>query len=62
MYFEVLEDGEIIKCTMEDEKIVVEVPNTLKYDYMPFVMFGVSVVGLGAVAYGIKKSKKTKKK
>lgn len=62
MYFEVLEDGEIVKCTMKDEKIVVEVPNTLKYDYMPFVMFGVTVVGLGAVAYGIKKSKKSKKK
>ena len=62
MYFEVLEDGEIVKCTMKDEKIVVEVPNTLKYDYMPFVMFGVTVVGLGAVAYGIKKSKKSNKK
>lgn len=62
MYFEVLEDGEIVKCTMKDEKIVVEVPNALKYDYMLFVMFGVTVVGLGAVAYGIKKSKKTKKK
>jgi len=62
MYFEVLEDGEIIKCTMKDEKIVVEVPNTLNNDYMPFIMFGITVVGLGAVAYGIKKSKKTKKK
>ena len=62
MYFEVLEDGEIIKCTMSDEKIVVEVPNTLNNDYMPFVMFGITVVGLGAFAYGIKKGKKTKKK
>lgn len=62
MYFEVLEDGEIVKCTMKDEKIVVEVPNTLNNDYLPFIMFGVTVIGLGVVAYGIKKSKKSKKK
>ncbi len=62
MYFEVLEDGEIVKCTMNDEKIVVEVPNTLNNDYIPFIMFGVTVIGLGAVAYGITKIKKTKKK
>ena len=62
MYFEVLEDGEIVKCTMQDEKIVVEVPITFKNDYLPIIMFGVSVIGLGAVAYGITKSKKSKKK
>ena len=62
MYFEVLEDGEIIKCTMTDEKIVVEVPNTFKSDYLPIIMFGISVVGLGVVAYGIKKGKKSNKK
>ncbi|MGM9875727.1 MAG: SpaA isopeptide-forming pilin-related protein [Bacilli bacterium] len=62
MYFEVLEDGEIIKCTMTDEKIVIEVPNTLKNDYIPFIMFGMSVIGMGAVAYGFIKSKKAKKK
>lgn len=62
MYFEVLEDGEIVKCTMKDEKIVVEVPITFKNDYLPIIMFGVSVIGLGAVAYGITKSKKSKKK
>ena len=26
MYFEILEDGEIVKCTMTDEKIIIEVP------------------------------------
>ena len=62
MYFEVLEDGEIVKCTMKDEKIVVDVPITFKNDYLPIIMFGVSVLGLGAVAYGITKSKKSKKK
>ena len=62
MYFEVLEDGEIIKCTLTDEKIIVEVPNTFKSDYLPIIMFGISVVGLGVVAYGIKKSKKSNKK
>ena len=29
MYFEILEDGEIVKATMVDEKEVIEVPNTL---------------------------------
>ena len=62
MYFEVLKDGEIIKCTMTDEKIVVEVPNTFKSDYLPIIMFGISIVGLGVVAYGIKKGKKSNKK
>lgn len=61
-YFEVLENGKVIKDILTNEKIVVEVPNTLNNDYMPFIMFIVSVVGLGAFAYGIKKSKKTKKK
>lgn len=62
MYFEVLEDGSIIKCTMTDEKIVIEVPNTLKNDYIPFIMFGIAVIGMGAVTYGFIKGKKTKKK
>ena len=62
MYFEVLEDGEIIKCTMTDEKIVIEVPNTLKNNYIPFIMFGIAAIGMGAVAYGFIKSKNTKKK
>ena len=62
MYFEVLEDGEIIKCTMTDEKIVIEVPNTLKNNYIPFIMFGIVAIGMGAVAYGFIKSKNTKKK
>lgn len=33
MYFEILENGEVVKATMVDEKIVVEVPNTGVTDY-----------------------------
>jgi uncharacterized surface anchored protein len=62
MWFEILEDGEIVKAEMKDEKIVVEVPNTLQNDYVPFIMLGITVVGLGAVAYGITKKKKSNKK
>jgi len=63
MYFEIKEDGEVVKCTLTDEKIVeVDVPNTFKSDYLPIIMFGISVVGLGVVAYEIKKGKKSNKK
>lgn len=60
MWFEILEDGEIVKSELADEKIIVEVPNTLKSDYMPYIMLGISVIGLGVVAYGITKKRKNK--
>ena len=47
---------------MKDKKIIIDVPITLENNYLPFIMFGISVIGLGAVAYGIKKNKKSKKK
>ena len=62
MYFEIKENGEIVKATMKDKKMIIDVPITLKNNYLPFIMFGISVIGLGAVAYGIKKNKKSKKK
>jgi len=52
MWFEIL----------EDEKIIVEVPNTLKNDYMPFIMLGISALGIGVITYGIIKKRKTNKK
>ena len=61
MWFEILEDGQIIKSQLADEKNIVEVPNTLNNDYIPYVTFGISMIGLGAIIYGTYKKKKTKK-
>lgn len=62
MYFEIKEDGEVVKCTLTDEKIVkVDVPNTLKNDYTNYIVMGLSLVGLGMVTYGLCKNKKRKK-
>lgn len=62
MWFEILEDGKIVKSELSDEKIIVEVPNTLKNDYMPFIMLGISALGIGVITYGIIKKRKTNKK
>ena len=67
MWFEILEDGKVVKSTMSDDKIIVEVPNTLKNDYIPFGMATLIVIGGGIVIYGTfkkknKDNKKTKKK
>ena len=59
MYFEIREDGEIVKATMENEKIVVEVPNTGINDYHLIEIFGglLIISGIGVVVY-VKKRKK----
>lgn len=62
MWFEILEDEKIVKSELSDEKIIVEVPNTLKNDYMPFIMLGISALGIGVITYGIIKKRKTNKK
>lgn len=58
MYFEILEDGQIVKSTITNEKIV-EVPNTDKMDYKITLISGLTllVLGTGAIMYGIKKKK-----
>ena len=59
MYFEITEDGEVIKSVMKDEQIV-EVPNTDKTDTKELIVGGVILilVGAGAIFYGSKKKKK----
>ena len=57
MYFEILEDGEIVKSEMKDEKII-EVPNTLKNDYKIIYLSTCTLIGASIVIYGIYKSKK----
>lgn len=61
MYFEILEDGKVVKATMTDEKIVVEVPNTNKNDNLVLGMISLISLGLGCAFYGTIKSKKRKK-
>lgn len=59
MWFEITEDGEIIKATMKDNKIV-EVPNTDATDYKELLISGITlmVLGTGVIIYGKKKNKK----
>ena len=55
MYFEILEDGQVIKATMKNEEIV-EVPNTNK-EGLPIVPLSIVglVLGTGLLIYGKKK-------
>ncbi len=64
MYFEIKENGEIVKCTMTNEKIVVEVPNTEENDsFLIEIISGIiCVLGIGIIIYARKKNQKKKKK
>ena len=59
MYFEIKENGEVIKSVMTNEMIpvIVEVPNTSKNDF-PIVPISIilSALGLGLIIYGKKKN------
>ncbi len=62
MYFEILEDGEVVKATMTDEQIKIEVPNTDLTDSHLIEIVGSLMIlgGIGVVAY-VKKKKSSKK-
>ena len=59
MYFEILEDGEIVKCTMVDEKVVIDVPNTGINDKHIIEIVGIVALisGIGVFVYDKKKRK-----
>ena len=59
MYFEILEDGEIVKCTMTNEQVIVDVPNTLLDDnYIPEIIGSIIILlGIGVIVYEIKRKK-----
>ena len=61
MYFEIKEDGQIVKTNMPNEKIV-EVPNTFKNDDLTLGMVSLIILGSGVVVYGTLKNKKKKNK
>ena len=59
MPFEIKEDGEIVKCSMKDEKII-EVPNTEKNEF-PTAEVGsilLCLLGIGVFIYGKFRNKK----
>ena len=58
MDFEILEDGQVIKCTMADE-LIIKVPNTNKVEYEKYIIIGVVIlVSIGLISYGRKNKKK----
>ena len=59
MYFEIKENGEIVKATMKDEQIV-EVPDTSKNEFpvLETVSLFISLTGLGILIYAKKRKKK----
>ncbi|MDO4962794.1 MAG: SpaA isopeptide-forming pilin-related protein [bacterium] len=64
MYFEIKEDGEIVKATMVDEKVIIEVPNTLldKTYVVEIIASALFMMGIGVVLYAIGKKDKKKNK
>lgn len=60
MYFEILEDGEIVKATMVNEKVIIEVPNTDTNASYLVEIIGSSLIicGIGAIIYVTKKKKR----
>ena len=57
MYFEILEDGEVVKTTMTNQLLIPDVPSTNKYEVPLFIVvsiFSISV-GIGALIYAKKK-------
>ena len=59
MYFSIKEDGQVVKATFTDEKIIVEVPKTALNDsiVLDIVAFALIVAGIGYVIYDKKKNK-----
>lgn len=57
--FEILNNGDIVKETLSNEKIVIDVPNTFANDYK--ILIPVSLCGLGIVLVLLSRDKRKKK-
>ena len=59
MFFEIKEDGEIVKSVMKDNQIV-EVPNTYISENNQYIIIAIffGLAGIGTIVYGLKKNKK----
>ena len=64
MFFEIKENGEIVKCDMVDERIEIEVPNTgmNKIYILPILSCVLLAGGIGGKVYAKKKTKKARKR
>ena len=60
MEFEILNNGDVIKCTMTNELIITDVPNTEENQFPVFELLSLCIcaLGLGVVAYAKKKKSK----
>ena len=59
MYFEIKKDGEIIKTIMTNERVIVDVPDTLQKDKYVVELFGILFIlfGIGGIIYAWNKAK-----
>lgn len=57
MYFEILEDGKVVKCTMVNELAPIEVPKTSANDYYIIVGALIIFTGIGVIVCANKKQK-----
>ena len=57
-YFEIKENNIIVKDTLTNEKVIVEVPDTLNNDYTTITMILLIGIGVGLVLYGSHKKRK----
>ena len=60
MYFEILEDGEIVKATMTNEKMIIEIPKTEKSDYIIPISFILMGIATSIVVYDKIRNKKNR--
>ena len=60
MFFEIKEDGEIVKATITDEKIIIEVPKTDQNKNYKLIVYAsiILLLGIGIILYEKKKNKK----
>lgn len=68
MYFEIKENGEVVKATMTDDRLIIEVPNTLKNEensnkvfYISMLIINIVVIIIGVI-YGKRTFKNKNKK
>ncbi len=58
MWFEIIENGEVVKAVMKDEAILIEIPNTFQSENLTFGLTALVMIGVGFVVYGTFKKKK----
>ena len=57
MWFEITEDGQIVKSEMKDHKKVIEVPNTLSESYLNLIAGTIVLTGAGLIIIANRRKK-----